>query len=380
MISMDRRSFLLAGGVLGLGPALGRAWPATADDLIPRQKNPDNLEFRFDTLGSFITPNDHFYVRNHFPMPTIAPAAWKLHVEGAVAQPIQLTYEEIRRMPARTVVATLECAGNNRAFLEPRAKGVQWLLGAVGNARWTGVPLAAVLDRAGLRDPAVEVILEGADQGEPGGDSRPVGKIHFARSLPLSRVRTGDVLLAYGMNGHELPPAHGFPLRAVVPGWYGVASIKWLERLVVTTRPFNGFFQSFDYSTFGKRRGIAETIPISEMQVKAEIARPRADEVVKTNSNYRIHGAAWTGDADIARVDVSTDGGRTWSPAPLLGKNVPHAWRLWEYAWHAPATPGTVKVMARATDSRGRQQPLTRDPNRRNYLISHVLPVEVKLA
>jgi DMSO/TMAO reductase YedYZ molybdopterin-dependent catalytic subunit len=246
-----------------------RAAAPFADELVPRQKDPDNLEFRFEALSSFITPNEQFYVRNHFTMPELSPDTWRLKVEGAVSRKLDLTLAALKKMPSRTVTATLECAGNNRAFLVPKAKGVPWRLGAVGNARWTGVPLAAVLERAGLRDAAAGVILEGADKGELTADARPTGAVHFARGLPIDKARASDVLLAYAMNGEELPKAHGFPLRAVVPGWYGVASIKWLDRLVVTTRPFNGYFQTFDYSTFGQYRGIAQTVPITELEVKA---------------------------------------------------------------------------------------------------------------
>src|SRR5262249_367119 len=158
--------------------------------------------------------------------------------------------------------------------------------GAVGNAEWTGVPLAALLERVGVRDRAVEVILEGADEGELKDDPKPVGTIRFARSLPLVKARQPGVLLAYKMNGVDLPVPHGAPLRAVVPGWYGVASIKWLTRIVVTDRPFTGYYQTFDYSTFGRRDGLPVMVPITEMEVKAEVARPLRNEVVAANADY----------------------------------------------------------------------------------------------
>jgi len=369
----------------GIGNGFGQEKPTGSvvsertGGLIPRQRNPDNLEFPFATLDSFITPNEKFYVRNHFEQPKLDSGSWRLKIEGAVQRESQLTFDELRKMPARTVTATLECAGNCRAFLVPKAKGVPWELGAVGNADWTGVPLAAILERAGLRDSAVEVVLEGADSGEITADIKPAGKIHFARSLPLAKARSSEVLLAYQMNGVDLPPAHGFPLRAIVPGWYGVASIKWLTRLVVTDRPFNGFFQSFDYSYFSKEKGLSWVVPITELELKAQIARPAAGEAIKSDSNYRIHGAAWTGESDISKVEVSTDGGETWLEARLLEEKARHAWRLWEYAWHTPKKTGEARIMARATDAKGRIQPLERDPDRRNYLISHVLPVDVTI-
>src|SRR5436190_7633678 len=181
----------------------------------------------FADLNSFQTPNELFYVRCHFPIPEIAAADWRLKIEGEVEEPFELDYAALRAMESRTVAATLECAGNNRIFLEPKVKGVQWGLGAVGNASWTGVPLSAVLEHAKLKADVVEVILEGADEGEVDKSPKPAGKISFCRSLPASKA-LADVLLAYEMNGEKLSPTHGFPLRAIVPGWYAMASVKWL--------------------------------------------------------------------------------------------------------------------------------------------------------
>jgi DMSO/TMAO reductase YedYZ molybdopterin-dependent catalytic subunit len=390
---LTRRSFLHeAAGVValassGMGPLLGQSTTLKKDNgLIPRQKNPDNLEFPFETLDSYITPNEKFYVRNHFAQPKLEINSWRLRVEGAVAQELEMTFGELRKLPARTETTTLECAGNGRALLTPKVKGVPWQLGAVGNAKWTGVPLGAVLERAGLRDSAVEVALEGADSGEITADIKPAGPVPFARSLPLAKARAPEVILAYQMNGVDLTAAHGFPLRAVVPGWYGVASIKWLRRLVVTDRPFSGYFQSFDYSYFQVVDGLARTVPIRELQVKSQIARPAAGEEIKTGTDYRIHGAAWTGEAEIAKVEVSTDGGKQWAAAKLLqdadrpGRPVRHAWCLWDYQWNTPEKTGQARIMARATDSLGRVQPLERDLNRRNYMVSHVLPVDVTIS
>jgi DMSO/TMAO reductase YedYZ molybdopterin-dependent catalytic subunit len=236
--------------------------------------------------------------------------------------------------------------------------------------------LAALLARAGVRDQAVDVILEGADGGEVKDEPKPAGFVPFARGLPLKKARQPEILLAHRMNGAVLPEDHGFPVRAVVPGWYGVASIKWLTRILVTDRPFHGFYQSIDYSYFERRNGLPALVPITELEVKAQVARPVANERVPADKDYRIHGAAWTGESEVAKVEVSTDGGQTWAAAKFLGKPVAYSWRLWEFNWRAPP-PGRHTVMARATDQRGRTQPMRRDPDRRSYLISHVLPVEV---
>lgn len=384
-LGIDRRAFLRAAAGAGaalLAPgALGRlaaqaGGEAGTPRLIARQQNPDNLEFPFASLNTFLTPNNLFYVRNHFAAPNLDAGAWRLRVEGAVQRLLTLSLEELRRLPARTVTATLECAGNGRSFLTPAVRGVQWQTGAVSNAEWTGVPLAAVLERAGVRDAAIEVVLEGADRGAVAAEPT-LGQIHFARSLPVARARRPEVLLAYRMNGQDLPAAHGAPVRLVVPGWYGMASVKWLTKIAVADRPFQGFWQTLDYSTFERRFGQPALVPLTEMQVKAQIARPRAMEVVRPGAKYRVHGAAWTGESDVTRVEVSTDGGRTWTAARLLGTVVRHAWRLWEYPWRVPAQAGRVRLLARATDALGRTQPMQRDPDRRNYAISHVLPVEV---
>jgi DMSO/TMAO reductase YedYZ molybdopterin-dependent catalytic subunit len=345
--------------------------------LITRVKNPTNLEFPFPTLDSFITPNERFYVRNHFAAPTIDPRTWKLRVAGAVSRELSLSLADLRKLPSRTVTATMECAGNGRAFLDPKVKGVQWALGAVGNAEWTGVPLAAVLEKAGLADRAVEVVLEGTDRGEI-KDQSP-GVIPFARSLPLEKARHPEVLLAHAMNGKDLPRDHGFPLRVVVPGWYGMASVKWLTRVLVTDRPFDGFFQTFDYSFWTRTRGLPSLRPVTEMQVKALVARPALHEVVKAGESYRVHGAAWAGESEVARVEVSTDGGRSWKQAKLLDKPAPFCWSRWELAWQVPKAAGKHIIMARATDRRGRTQPGKRDTDRRTYMINHVLPIEFEV-
>jgi DMSO/TMAO reductase YedYZ molybdopterin-dependent catalytic subunit len=285
-----------------------------------------------------------------------------------------------------TAPVTLECAGNNRNFLEPKVKGVQWHLGAVGNAEWTGVPLSALLDRAVLKPNASEVVLEGADGGVLEDPKSPPGELKFARSIPLEKARR-DVLLAYKMNGENLPPEHGFPLRAIVPGWYAMASVKWLQRIIVTDRPFNGYYQTLDYAYWKRtehahwKRGenVAELTPLSEMHVKAEIARPVEGETVPANSNVSVHGAAWACDAEITKLELSTDGGVTWNDAKLLGESSVNAWRLWEFNWQTPSRPGKQTLVARATDSLSRTQPLHRDPDRGTYMINHLLPIEVEV-
>lgn len=388
---LDRRAFLGGAAALPLVSRVGDPTRAAAPEgsevgypgVIVRQSKPENYEFPFPTLNNFLTPTNRFYVRTHFGIVRgVDRRSWRLKVEGRVERPLELSYDELLQMPTRSRVALLECSGNGRVFLVPRAEGLPWELGAVSNAEWTGVPLAAILDRAGLKSDAVEVIAEGADAGElPGNREEPKtpGKIPYARSLPIDKARQPEVLLATRMNGVDLPAAHGFPVRLLVPGWYGMASVKWLKRLVVTDRPFQGYFQTMVYSYFERRSGVPSLVPTTELQVKSQIARPARWEVIPAGATYRIHGAAWTGNSEIAKVEVSTDGGKTWSSAQLLDRSVPFAWRLWEHRWTVPRQAGPYTVLARATDARGRAQPTERDPDRRNGIVNHLLPIEVEV-
>src|SRR6266436_592161 len=199
--------------------------------LIIRQKEPNNLETPFDRVDSFLTPTELFYIRSHFPAPKLESASYQLRIDGAVRNPFSLSYQELRDMRSETRVATLECAGNSRVFLVPQVAGAQWELGAVGNAEWTGVPLGALLERAGMEGDVCEIVLEGADHGTPDVPPVPPLPISYARSLPRDKAIQREVLIAYQMNGRDLPQDHGYPVRAIVPGHYGMASVKWLTRI-----------------------------------------------------------------------------------------------------------------------------------------------------
>ena len=372
---MNRRHFLQTAAALPLAGLSARAEPPAAPALIERAYAPRNLEMNFAGLNGTLTPTSSFYVRNHFAQPKLDPKTWRLKVEGAVERPFELSLGEARLLGTVTVPLTLECAGNSRVFLTPPARGVNWQFGAVGNAEWNGFPLSALLYLAGVKKTATEVILEGADTGTVAEPPSP-GPIAFARSIPLAKANRPETFLAWGMNGKDLTPAHGGPLRAVVGGWYGMASVKWLTRIIVTEEPFQGFFQSLDYTYFERTHGLPTLTPITAMQVKSLIARPALGDTLMAGKLVKITGAAWAGEADVAKVEVSTDAGKTWNAATLLGKSVPFCWRLWEFEWKSPAA-GKAVLMARATDSKGRTQPMERDPDRRTYMISHVLPVDV---
>ncbi|WZO97780.1 sulfite oxidase [Isosphaeraceae bacterium EP7] len=378
-----RRDLLRGAAAIPLLGARAGALAADAEPPAPgfvlRQSEPRNLESPFSSLESFITPTDRFFVRSHFPVPKLDAATWSLAVDGAVATPFEIGLDELKRLPSRTLTAMIECAGNGRVFLTPRANGLLWENGAVSNAEWTGVPLAAVLDRAGLKPGAVDVVLEGADKGRIDADPKTPGVIQYARSVPLAKA-LNDVVLVYKMNGKDLTQLHGAPVRALVPGWYGMASVKWLTRILVTDRAFGGYFQTFDYSTFDRVQGQPTLVPLGENGLKSQIARPARMEVVPRGKPYRVSGAAWAGEAGVAGVDLSVDGGKTWSKAELLGDPVKFAWRLWQWTWQVPDTPGKQTLMARATSDRGAVQPMTRDDDLRTVKIHHVIPVEVDVA
>lgn len=375
---LTRRDLLRTAPLAAL-PALAGA--RFADDppspgLTVRMAEPRNLEAPFSHLTTFRTPTEQFYVRSHFAVPAVDPKSYRLTVEGAVAKPVSLSFDDLARLPAAEKPLTMECAGNGRVFLSPQVPGLQWGQGAVGTAAWTGPTLKTVLDLAGVKPDAVDVVLEGADKGQITALPNSPGVIAFARSLPLAKAMKPEVVLATRMNGQPLTAAHGFPVRAVVGGWYGMASVKWLTRIVVTAKPYNGFWQSLDYSYFERENGQPTLVPVTRMVPKASIARPSLGDVVAAGQPTTVAGWAWTGEGKVAKVEVSTDGGKTWAAAKLTGEDEPFCWRKWEFAW-TPAQPGPVKLVAKATDDAGRTQPETRDPDRRTYMINHLVPVEV---
>jgi DMSO/TMAO reductase YedYZ molybdopterin-dependent catalytic subunit len=338
-------------------------------------REPRNLETPPDGLLPWRTPADQFYVRSHFPVPKVDPETYRLAVTGLVDKPLSLSLKELLGQPQVTKPLTLECAGNGRVFLTPPVQGLQWGIGAVGTADWTGVPLGAVLDRAGVRKGASEVILVGADSGAVAGPPPSPGPIHFDRSLPLAKARRDEVILAVRMNGEPLTADHGAPVRAVVGGWYGMASVKWLTKIIVTDRPYAGFWQTLDYSYFERRDGLPDLRPVTGVLPKAVVVR--AGRPDKPSPDLVLAGKAWAGEANVAKVEVSVDGGKTWAAAELGRKAEPFCWRDWTYTWAAPGARGPVGLLARCTDDRGRTQPDRRDPDRRTYMINHLVPAEV---
>ena len=356
---------------------MAEAQQRKSGDMIVRQTEPVNLETPLDQVDSYLTPTDLFYVRSHFEAPRLDPVAYRLSIDGAVGKPLSFTYRQLKGMPSERRVATLECAGNGRALLVPRVRGVQWELGAVGNAEWRGVPLAALLDRAGLSEDACEIVLEGADRGKPNEPAAAPEPISFSRSISRAKALDGDVLIAYEMNGHELPLHHGYPVRAIVPGHYGMASVKWLTRIEAVRTPFRGYWQTTDYAYWAQSNGERVRQPLGAMELKSEIVRPRASARLAPNEHYTVAGIAWAGDTEVRQVSVSTDGGLSWSEATFLDPARPYAWRRWTFDWVTPRTAGRHSLLSRAIGGNGSRQPDRRDPKFGSYVIHHVVPTEI---
>ncbi|HEX7262660.1 MAG TPA: DHA2 family efflux MFS transporter permease subunit [Candidatus Dormibacteraeota bacterium] len=330
--------------------------------LIIRRADPLNGETPIQRLvGDQVMPTAHFYVRNHFSPPNLDQLAWRLCVGGHVERPLDLSLRDLRMLPSRSLIATLECAGNGRAQLEPRTAGEQWELGAVSTAEWTGVPLLEVLQRVGVKSGAVDIVFRGADSGQVTGCH---GTLRFERSLCVEDAFGSEALLAYAMNGERLPVEHGFPLRVVVPGWYGVASVKWLTEVEVLREPFKGFFQAERYVYEWQRDGAMVSEPVTRQRVRSIITEPASGAEIRVGQ-LAVRGLAWSGAAPIARVEVRTDSD-DWQEARLLGDRRRHSWMRWEMLTRIPRR-GAVKLQTRATDLAGRTQPEQPEWNRLGY-------------
>jgi len=338
--------------------------------LVVIKADPFNAETPLDGLREPITPTRLHYVRSNFALPD---HDGRLVITGAVGQPLTLTVDELRAMPAETLTVTLECAGNGRVGLMPLPTGEPWAGQAVGNATWAGVPLHTVLAQAVPHADAVEVSFTGADHGEYKGGP----DIHFVRSLALAQATDpgAHVLIAWAMNGEPLPPDHGAPLRLLVPGWYGMASVKWLARIEVRTAPYEGQFQTKSYMFEWPDR---ERESVRTMRPRALITTPAAGDVLAPGS-VTVRGRAWSGTGPVTSVDVSIDGAGDWQPAQLAPRSDPYGWQDWSFAWQAAGT-GRHVVRARATDATSATQPDSPQWNRLGYgnNAAQVLVVDVR--
>ena len=322
--------------------------PLTLEEL---QLATRNRGMPLEALRWELTPTGLHYLLVHFDIPMIDAASWRLRIEGCVERPLELSLAELRALPAQTLPVTLECAGNGRARLHPRPVSQPWLHEAVGTAEWTGTPLVNLLARAGLRPEAVELVFTGADHGIEKGREQD-----YARALSLDDARRPEVLLAYEMNGRPLEPQHGFPLRLLVPGWYGMTHVKWLTRIVALDRPFDGYQQSVAY--WFKNGPDDPGTPVRRIRPRALLVPPGFPDFFTRARTVdagpvRLEGRAWSGQAEITRVEVGVDDVRHVATLePALG---PFAWRRFTFEW--PATPGEHLLTCRAFDGSGDAQP-----------------------
>ncbi len=317
------------------------------------------------------TPTGLHYLVIHFDIPAIDPAAWRLRVDGLVARPFELGLDELRRRPSRTLPVTMECAGNGRGLLTPRPLSIPWLGEAIGTADWTGVPLAPLLDEAGLAGDARELVFTGADRGVQGDVEQD-----YQRSLSIADARRDEVLLAYGMNGRPLEPQHGAPVRLLVPGWYGMTSVKWLTRIEAVAQPFEGYQQGVAYRYQADADDPGE--PVRQIRVRSLMTPPGIPDFYSRRrlvaaGDVDIVGRAWSGDGAIERVEVGVDG--DWSDAQLGPVDGAFSWRGWTYRWQA--TPGEHELRCRATDAAGNVQPLEAPWNYQGMGNNHVQTVAV---
>jgi sulfite oxidase len=377
---MTRRGFMIATGGTLLSararPASGQA-PAAPPPPIPgkeklmvRSSRPINLETPLAELTSYYTPDAIFFVRNNLDSPVIDPAQWTLRIEGEVDQPLMLRLDDLRKLPLVTEDALIECAGNGRAFHRPRASGIQWEYGAVGNQSWKGVRLADVLAMAKVRPTGRHVAFDGADK--PPTPQAP----DFIRSIPLWKAWESHTILALEMGGKPLPQLHGGPARVLVPGFVGSASIKWVERITLLPEEFDGFYMKSNY-TAPRVDNDKEIYSLQSLEVKSLIVSPAEGARLRGGSTT-VWGWAWSGEGELTGLDVSTDGGHTWAPAKFVAPEQRYAWRRWEYSWDAK--PGAHTLMARATDSLGRVQPVSRSFNRLGYRWNVIHAVKVDVA
>lgn len=311
-----------------------------------------------------ITPLGLHYLLIHYDIPVVDAAVWRLELAGSVDRPLVLSLDELKHRDTVTVPVTMECAGNGRARLDPRPVSQPWLTEAVGTAQWTGTPLASLLGDAGIRGGAVEVLFTGLDRGVEGGIAQA-----YERSLPLSEALDAGAILAWGIGDVPLPPQHGFPLRLVVPGWYGMTNVKWLQRITILDASFEGYQQARGYRM--RQSEDEPGKPVTRMLPRALMVPPGVPDFMTRRrfvapGRQVLEGRAWSGWGEIIRVDVSVDSGESWDQAVLGDGPGRHAWREWSHPWDA-AEPGDYELICRAYDAAGNVQPLDPEWNLGGY-------------
>jgi DMSO/TMAO reductase YedYZ molybdopterin-dependent catalytic subunit len=361
---------------LGAGSLLGLAKEARAagGELLELSARPTNYETPRSVFTERITPTEQFYIRSHFDAPEVNAASWRLKISGLVEEPLELSLEELSKMQQTSVEAVLQCAGNGRALFRPRMPGVQWRYGAMGSAEWRGVRLMDLIQRARPKKEAKHLRLQGLDK--PLLSAPP-----FLRGIPMEKALHPDTLVALSMNGAPLPPLHGFPARLIVPGWVGDDWVKWLAEIELRATEPEGFFYETAYRFPSKPRPAGEAVPPEEMKpmtrlnVKSLIATPGAGQVLAPGV-HEIVGVAFSGEAAIAKVEVTVDGKR-WVKASLDPSPSKYGFRVFRWSWKAK--PGRFSLASRATDEKGATQPKAAAWNPSGYLFNAIDPIAVEV-
>ncbi|MGO4271166.1 sulfite oxidase [Paenibacillus sp. TAF58] len=330
--------------------------------LITRKIMPENQEFPMLSLSSRITPEHLFYIRNHFPYPHVDMRTWRLSIEGCVNKPRYFRYHDLLKMPQVTLPATLECVGDKRSFFQPKTRGEQWGLGAISHAVWTGVRLQDLLLVTDVQRNAREVTFEGMDKGVR---TDMPGIFSYKRSLSLGHSMHPSTIVALYMNGKPLPYRHGYPARLIIPGWYGMASVKWLHRIVVIEERFQGPFQVVDYVYDRKPLTPSSPEPVTTIRLNSTIAGPTDQEVLAKGENW-VWGTAISGPDPVDLVEISTDNGNTWLAASWLDQHEAYSWRRWCWKWTVTES-GTYDMKVRARDTKGNMQSEVADWNLKGY-------------
>jgi len=379
MPPVNRRRFLQLSAAASLAPAalIGKTNEPKApsrDYMLQMNGYAVNAETPLELLTDYITPVELFFVRSHWIPRTPSPDQWSLTVDGEIGESLKLSIADLRKMRVTEVTCVLQCAGNGRGLYTPTVPGVQWRYGAVGNARWKGVAVKDVLERAGVKPTAKHLHAFGSDD--------PPGKVPpFHRSIELEKAMS-DAIFAYEMNGRPLNANHGAPLRLVVPGWAGDHWMKWITRVSLQPEPQKGFYMdtAYRYPLKPGEPGVTfkpeEMRPLTELAVKSNITT--APKKAKAGVAKTVSGFAFSGAPDVEKVEVSDDDGATWNLAELDPRHSPYAWRRWSYRW-TPRASGTARILARATDVRGSVQPRESVWNQSGYLYNgwHSVDVEV---
>ncbi|MFP5115573.1 sulfite oxidase [Bacillaceae bacterium C204] len=349
--------------------------PVMKPHLTTRSLHPESQETPIQFIETDIMNNHLFYRQNHFSYPSLSYSNYWLPINGSVLTQKLLSMQDLLQLPSKTVKVILECAGNKRSFFDPKVFGEQWEKGAISQGYWKGVPLRTLLELAGIREGAKEVIVEGYDYGK----RTDLDSIFtYARSLPIEKALHPDTIIAYEYNNQPIPFKHGYPLRLIVPQWYAMASVKWIKQITITDSKFKGPFQSIDYVYYPHKESNKDAIPVTNINVNSTIQKPLDMDVLNTGKHL-IKGIAWTGKGYITRIEVSTDNGQTWSNTKIENKNADvYDWVSWSYEWSI-LEKGEYTILSKATDSTNRIQPTTPFWNKKGYGYNAIDKIKVKI-